>query len=219
MPVRKEIFVNNDFYHIYNQGVDKQNIFIDDYDLKRFIQGLTEFNNTNVIGSIYENSFKRKDSSQLGNPVSKLVNLACYCLNPNHFHLVLEQVSDNGIREFLKRLGGYARYFNLKYKRRGPLFQGRFKAKPVNSDEYLLHLSAYVNLNDKVHQLGNPVSKLVERSSWKEYTDDRVRGICEKSIILDKFKNKEEYKNYAEGALPDIIEGKDKLKVLVLEDY
>ncbi|HRY62896.1 MAG TPA: hypothetical protein P5056_03975 [Candidatus Paceibacterota bacterium] len=151
-----------------------------------------------------------------------MVNIICYCLNPNHFHLILEQVSDNGIREFLRKIGGYSRHFNLKYKRSGPLFQGRFKAKRIDTDDYLLHLSVYVNLNDRVHQLRNPSTKLIENSSWKEYIDDRVKGICKKDYVLDNFKSKDEYKKYAENVLQGIIERKNdlaQLENITLEDY
>ena len=168
--MRKTNFVNGEFYHIYNRGVDKRNIFSDERDVKRFMQSLDEFNDIEPIGSIYENS----SHQALGRPTSKsvkrkkLVNFICYCLNPNHFHFILKQLVDNGISEFMKRLGGYTKYFNEKEKRSGALFQGSFKSIHVNTNEYLLLLSAYVNLNDKVHRgtsLGRWTSKWKSRSS------------------------------------------------------
>lgn len=157
--MRKVPFINGEFYHIYNRGVDKRDIFSNQYDLDRFFQSMDNFNIVEPIGSIYEHSFQnQKKSPQLGSstPKLKLVNFVCYCLNPNHYHFILEQVSDKGIEKFMQRIGtGYTNYFNEKNKRSGSLFQGRFKASHVASNEYLLHLSAYVNLNDKVHQLGS----------------------------------------------------------------
>jgi len=82
--MRKIKFIEEEFYHIFNKGVDKRIIFQDHDDINRFFQSMKEFNVLEPIGSIYENSFNKK----LGNPVTKskqkLVNFICYCLNPNH---------------------------------------------------------------------------------------------------------------------------------------
>lgn len=115
----------------------------------------------------------------------------------------------------MHKLGlGYTKYFNQKNKRNGVLFQGPFKAKHVSSNEYLLHLSAYVNLNNKVHQLGNGVSK----SSWEDYlvTNNLKVSFCKKDIILNQFKTVKEYCKFAEDALKVIHNRKD-LESLLLE--
>jgi putative transposase len=174
---------------------------------------MVQFNVINPIGSLYENSFR-----QLGGPTPKseelLVNIVAYCLNPNHFHIILEQVNEGGVSEYMKRLGGgYTSYFNSKNDRSGSLFQGRFKVVHIDSNEYLLHVSAYVNLNDRVHQLGNETPKLVEsRSSWREYIDDGVRGICEQEIILGQFKDRKEYEEFALSSLELSKQRKQELK-------
>jgi len=60
----------------------------------------------------------------------------------------------------MKRVsGGYSYYFNKRHQRSGTLFQGPFKAKHINDNNYLLHLSGYINLNNKVHGLGDQVTK------------------------------------------------------------
>lgn len=217
--MRKVSITTGEYYHIFNRGVDKREIFSDQSDFRRFFQGMEEFNAMNPIGSIYENSFRKKDS--LGNGVSKsenkekLIGFVCYCLNPNHYHFILEQLADKGVEKFMHRLGvGYTKYFNQKYKRSGFLFQGPFKCKHVVSNEYLLHLSAYVNLNFKVHQLGNGVSK----SSWGEYISDREnneKNFCNKNIVLEQFKNFSEYENFALDSLKDIQERKDIENILL----
>jgi len=77
-----------------------------------------------------------------------LVEIIVYCLNPNHYHIILRQVSEGGVSKFMLKLSsGYSSYFNKKNKRSGSLFQGRFKAVHIDSNEYLLYLSAYVNKN------------------------------------------------------------------------
>lgn len=213
MGTRKKAFGNGEFFHVYNRGVDKRIIFADPYDIQRFFQSMTEFNAIDPIGSLYENSFHKLHGSTVEFR-KKLVNIVAYCLNPNHFHLILEQLVDSGISEFMKRLGGgYTWYFNNKYKRSGSLFQGKFKAVHVDSNQYLLHVSAYVNLNDHVHQLGGSTAKLVDSmSSWREYTDRKIEGVCQKDTILEQFRNVSEYKEFALSSLESITKRKEELK-------
>ena len=161
MSIRKVAFVENEFYHIYNRGVDKRTIFSDRNDLDRFFQSMQEFNTIEPIGSIFENSFKKDD----GSIKFPLVKFVAYCLNPNHFHFVLTPIEERGIEKFMHRLGtGYTKYFNEKHSRNGALFQGVFKANHINSNEYLLHASVYVNLNYKVHKLQK--GKHIYQASW-----------------------------------------------------
>ena len=151
MAQRKVEFAVGEYYHVFNRGVDKRDIFSNKNDVQRFLQGMREFNCTDAIGSLYLNG-RREDKK----PSKQIVNIIAYCLNPNHFHFILEEMEDMGITRFMHRLsGGYTTYFNLLNKRSGSLFQGVFKAKHINSNEYLLHASAYVNLNNKVHKLSN----------------------------------------------------------------
>ncbi len=204
MATREIQFTNGEYYHIFNRGNNKRIIFDDDQDLARFFQSMIEFNSTEPIGSIFENSFNK---SSLGRQASKskLVDFICFCLNPNHYHFILKQVVDKGIEKFMHRIGtGYSKYFNNKYNCNGSLFQGKFKAIHIDSNEYLLHLSAYVNLNDRIHLLGSKASK----SSWEEYDTGR-EGFCEKNIVLSQFKNIEEYKNFAQESIKISKERKD----------
>lgn len=206
--MRKIKFVNGEFYHVYNRGVDKRTVFLDKEDFERFLQSMHEFNSKKPIGSLFENSFR--DKTQLGNPVAKLVDIVSYCLNKNHYHLILRQRSENGISEFMHRLGtGFTQSFNIKYKRSGSLFQGKFKALHIDSNEYLLHFGAYVNLNNRVHQIKGGSF----RSSWEEYIKNK-NNLCAKDIVLKQFKNIEEYKRFAENSLQDILERKARFKEL-----
>lgn len=199
-------FVENEFYHVYNRGVEKRDIFLDRDDIERFLMSIQVLNSIDPIGSLYELSFKEK---QLGDPVSKLVDVVAYCLNPNHYHLLLKQVSENGISKFMHRLGiSHTLYFNEKNKRSGVLFQGKFKAIHANNNEYLLHLSAYINLNYKVHNEwgGEDGKKQLTRSSWDEYVGLSEKTICEKSVILSQFGDKKSYEEFALSSLEDIKE-------------
>ncbi|MDP2668353.1 MAG: transposase [bacterium] len=209
--MRKIRFVNGGFYHIYNRGVYKSNIFNNKHDVERFLQCMDEFNTVALTGSLFENSFATPEL-KAKRKAKRLVNIVAYCLNPNHYHFILEQVAENGISQFMKRLGGgYSWYFNNRYHRSGALFQGAFKAKHINSNEYLLYLSVYINLNNKVHKLGDLVAKLV-KSSWEEYTTKQQVQFCKKDIILGQVKSLNEYKAFALDTLPALIQKKEQDK-------
>ncbi|KKR29667.1 MAG: hypothetical protein A3C62_00360 [Candidatus Zambryskibacteria bacterium RIFCSPHIGHO2_02_FULL_39_16] len=192
-----------EFYHIYNRGVDKRIIFINRRDFDRFLESMEIFNIKESIGNLTRYSNKAKEKE-------RLVDFIVYCINQNHFHFIITPLIENGIEKFMHKLCmGYSKYFNAKYHRSGALFQGKFKAIHIDTDEYLLYLSAYVNLNDKAHKHhGN------SRSSWKEYMDINVNGLCKKDIVLDHFKSRIEYAKFAKDALKSIVERKLLLKDL-----
>src|SRR3989344_3323718 len=194
MSMRKMAFLPGEYYHIYNRGVDKRNIFSDKKDLGRFFQSMKEFNTKNPIGRLYENSFVKE--KQLGGKTSKLVRFVTYCLNPNHYHFLLTPLVEKGVEKFMQRLGtGYTMYFNERNKRSGSLFQGKFKSKHINSNEYLLQVGAYINLNN--YDKNGVIKKSLNMSSWIEYTQSSNINFCEKSMILGQFKSKKEYEKFA----------------------
>lgn len=209
MSIRKHSFVIGEYYHVYNRGVDKRDLFLDLYDLQRFLQSLKDFNTIKPIGSIYELSFQKERLGSLATKSSKLVSIITYCLNPNHFHLILTPLSEKGIEKFMQRIGGYTRYFNEKYKRNGVLFQGKFKSKLIKDNDYLLHLSAYINMNNR-NSLGSPATKL-SKSSLEEYIKNE-KGICNKDIVLEQFKNGKDYKRFALESWQDIQRRKNDLE-------
>ncbi len=202
-----------ELYHIFNRGNNKREVFLEKYDLNRFFLSMSEFNSKNPIGSIYEHSFVKENSS-LKHPDQKLVEFVCYCLNQNHFHFAVRQLADNGITKFMHRLStGYTKYFNQKYENSGALFQGRYKIKHINTNEYLLHLSAYINLNPEAHKLGRSTS--TSKSSWEEYINPNHKSFCDKKIVLSQFKNILEYKKFAEESLEIIKTNKELQKDLL----
>ena len=223
--MRKIVLSNDEYYHVYNRGVEKRSITEDSDDVARFMQSINDFNSADPIGSIYEKHYhdnhnegevveKANKDKLFGNGVSKkLVEVVAYCLNPNHFHFLLRQTEDDGIAQFMQRLGGgYTKYFNHKHKRVGPLFQGPFKAIHVENDEYLLHLSAYINLNNKVHHLNEDVMRF-HRSSWDEYLGKTENGICSKEVILERFATISDYSEYAKSAVSSTIEGRENIEL------
>ncbi len=205
--MRKVQLVDGEYYHIFNRGVDKRDIFNDEEDFQRFLTSMVEFNVLEPIGSIYENSFRKKNKMKNKALKSKnsapLVEYVAYCLNKNHFHLITKQCVDKGIEKLMHRLGlGFTKYFNQKHKRSGSLFQGTFKSVHIESNEQLIYLSAYVNLNNRVHKskLGNLVSK----SSWEEFVEKPKERLCKVKIILDQFRSVDKYKKMAEETVEEI---------------
>jgi putative transposase len=141
---RKINFSINEYYHVYNRGNNKSLIFLDDFDNKRFIKLLFLCNSSKPV------VFKTVQ----GMPLDKiergetLVDIGAYCLMPNHFHLLIKEKQENGISIFMEKLStGYSMYFNKKYDRTGKLFEGRFRAEHLDSDEYLKYIFMYIHLN------------------------------------------------------------------------
>ncbi|MBI5420924.1 MAG: transposase [Parcubacteria group bacterium] len=152
--MQKPQFVENEIYHIYNRGVEKRDVFMEDKDYFRFIHDLFEFNDTEVSFNLtfYFNSKTMYSEPQYlkdkKNPRKLLVEILAFCLMPNHFHLLLKQKKENGIVRFMQKLGtGYTKYFNEKNNRVGPLFQGAFRALLIKTDAHMLHLPFYIHAN------------------------------------------------------------------------
>ena len=149
---RKDPLVEGEIYHVFNRGVEKRDIFSNDHDRLRFIDGFTEFNSNSPTEHIYyrQNLSEvgpRKDS-QRAESKEKLVDILAFTLLPNHFHLLLRQNTEGGITTFMRKLGtGYTMYFNKKYERVGPLFQGKFKSSLIDREEYFLYIPHYIHLN------------------------------------------------------------------------
>jgi len=207
--------ITGEFYHVYNRGVDKRIIYNDHYDSARFLESMREFNVVESVDSI-QSVRKHNRVRDRGPTSNRLVNVVSYCLNPNHFHFLLEQIEEGGISEFMKRIGcGYTLFFNKKYSRSGALFQGKYKYKHIPSDDYLKYLSVYVNLNDKVHNLHRDRG-WTSISSYAQYIDlkksrDRY-DVENKEAVLSLFKSINAYRRYSEEVLVDIILNKKKYK-------
>lgn len=126
----------------------------------------------------------------------KIVEIISYCLMPNHFHFLLKQATDHGIREFISKLSNsYTKYFNTKNERIGPILQGDFKAVRVEDNNQLLHLTRYIHLNPLVGFVTKDLEKYVW-SSYSEYVGLTNLDVCENEIILNQFKSKIDYKKF-----------------------
>lgn len=153
------------YYHLYNRGVNKENIFNDDQDYKVFLSYLKEY-----VSQVVESSSPSKIKNNFANDIS----INAYCLMPNHFHLLVHQKNSNAINYFMRSINTrYVRYFNTKYQRIGPLYQGTYKAVLVSSDEQLLYLTKYIHRNPlKLYPSRRDLEVVINYpySSFKNYT-------------------------------------------------
>jgi putative transposase len=146
MPAKNivKIYKGNRYYHIYNRGVGKQQIFTDLKDYKMFLFYLKLYLSPSDLQGP---TLKVSPSRRLNNFFDQ-IKLAAYCLMPNHYHLLLHQTEKTLIRDFMHSMGTkYSLYFNTRYKRRGPLFEGNYKAVLVDSNEQLVYLTKYIHRN------------------------------------------------------------------------
>lgn len=195
---RKHIFAPNEYYHIYNRGVDKRITFLDAHDYHRFMLLLYFCNTIEPVDMqkvFREGSTFTEFSDIFKFPKGKpLVAIGAWCLMPNHFHLLIKELSKNGIIKFMQKLTtGYSMYFNQKYNRTGSLFQGKFKSEHAKEDRYLKYLFSYIHLN--------PIKLISGESKWKEnglkdlQKAKKFLGTYEYSSLNNYIKNKHRYEN------------------------
>ncbi len=192
------------FYHIYNRGVEKRNIFTDKWDYLRFLETLDYYRRTPQpmkLSDFRRGVIKLKKIDDQ----TEVVKIFCYALMPNHFHLLIQQMTDNGISEFLRKLSdSYTRYFNTKHERVGPLFQGTFKAKLIETDEYLLQLSKYIHRN--AFPLSMWEGRVYPYSSYGYYLSGEKHPFCDTDFISAYFSKTNpnlNYKSFVEGFQED----------------
>ena len=198
MPQKNTIkeYIPNSYYHIYTRGANKQKIFLEpaDYNyflalFERYLSGNKVFSKTGVVYPDY----------------SKEIKLLSYCLMPNHIHIMLFQYDNpREIRKFMSSLmTSYSKYFNLKYKRLGSVFESRYKAKRIDNDSYLIHLSRYIHMNPRRW-------RGYKYSSLRYVFDPKVPRWLYLSEILDGFNDSDEYIKF----LLDYQENKDQLEII-----
>lgn len=201
-------FFTDGYYHIYNRGVEKRDIFMDRRDYLRFLETLNYYRKSPLPVKLSD--FRR---GNLGikkiEDQKEIVRIFCYCLMPNHFHLLVQQLSEGGITQFMKKLSdSYTRYFNTKGERVGPLFQGTFKAKLIETDEYLLQLSKYIHRNS--FPLPKWESKLYPYSSYGYYISEKEHPFCDKKLVLSYFSKSNPNLDYKAFIGESDIEGMER---------
>jgi putative transposase len=220
-----KLFAPNTFWHVYNRGNRKQDIFLDDSDRIFFLRRLKEY----LYPIPLKMPIKESPDGHLQGGLSMVAeshtpyirkslppdsfSLLSYCLMPNHLHLLLKQNLDIPASKLISQLcTGYSKYFNKKYGTVGGLFQDPFKAVRVDNDSYLLWLSAYIHNNPVAGKL---VADLDDYpwSSYKDYVGLRQGTLCNTEFILSQFESLGAYKKFVDNALDRILAMKD------LENY
>lgn len=187
MPYRKERFANEEIYHIVIRSIDDNLLFknIDDY--YRGIFSIYEFNDTKSaiirerrrvrlqIKKLLSQR-NRTDENKVADTRNKLVEILAFCFMPNHIHLLLRQARNDGVEKFMLKIGtGYGGYFNRKYNRKGHVFQNRFNAVHIKTDNQLRAALIYIHTN--------PIS-LIE-PGWK---DGKIRNLKRAIEFLNNYK-------------------------------
>ncbi|MFO0971457.1 MAG: transposase [Candidatus Saccharimonadales bacterium] len=178
---REKIYLEDCYYHIYNRGVAKQVIFHDKQDYAVFL---------NLLKRYLDREPARDNKGREYDWLHPILELLAFCLMPNHFHLLVYQVEPEAMTRLLRGVAtSYTKHYNKRYRRVGPLFQDRFKASMITSDEYLEHVSRYIHLNPRDYMQW-------EYSSLPYYLGAKQAAWVSPQKILDQFK--ETHSDYLE---------------------
>lgn len=200
MPRRSVLLIPENYYHIFNRSVGKSPILTDKRVLGRFMEILSYYRYRNAplpFSRFLKRPFEErlKILKALEEKGDLLVEIICFCLMPNHYHLLLKQAQEKGIMIFARNFQlSFAKYFNIKNERLGPLFESRFKAVRVEDENQLLHLSRYIHINPYTSFVISKKEELLTYpwSSLGEYLGGK-KVLCSPEVILKNFKNPEDY--------------------------
>src|SRR3989344_2453420 len=201
--MKKPVFIPGEIYHVYNRGVEKRNIFVNDRDRERFLFGLKLFNTPKAVNiSDFSEVEPREWILE-----DELIEILVFVLMPNHFHLLIREKQERGIISFMQKLGtGYTMYFNKKYERVGPLFQGKFKAVLVKDDSHFRYLPHYIHFNpldmfepqwreNRIKNVEQCLSflKSYKWGSYQEYIGERALDFVKTDFIFSVFDGSQGY--------------------------
>ena len=234
MPIKRSKLINEEIYHIIIRGVEDSLIFKDESDYYRAIFSLYEFNDTKAI-ELREQRRRRKAIKASGGQSSDsrnlLIEILAFCFMPNHIHLLIKQIKEDGITQFMRKFGtGYATYFNKKYNRKGHLFQGRFRAVYIKNNGQLKNIFVYIHTNAisltelkwKEFGVKNPkkLINFLENYKWSSYPDylgiKNFPSVTKRNFIRKIIGNEKILKNFVESWIKYKKELRD-LENIVLE--
>ncbi len=218
--MRKIQFANNEYYHVFNKCIGESKLFRERNDYLKFLRDLRDLNNESLYGvrqKIIESQGFERFGSFLEDK-EKMVDIISYSLSPNHYHLILRQLKDSGISQFMHKTGiGCTGYLNKKYKRSGSIFQGPYKIIHINSNEYLLWLSGYVNGNIEIHKTSD--AETYEWSSYQYFLGLKNSEIMgDINMILSQFSSRDSFKDFTKRVIRESQERKDLKKYLLESD-
>ena len=221
---RKELLVTGEVYHVFSKSIAGYKIFNAKKDYIRIQEMMKYF-------QIEGRPFKFSELARLKEVRSEgacqylekqeqrgkeIVQIVAYCIMPTHFHLLLKQLKDGGTSKYLGNiLNSFTRYFNIKYKRKGPLWEGRFKNVRMESNDQLIHVTRYIHLNPVTAYLCKKPEDW-QASSYKEYLKDvgLRRRLCAYDDLLEI--DSKAYQKFVEDQI-DYQRELDKIKHLLLD--
>lgn len=235
--------VTGNIYHIVTRGNAQQDIFFKESDYFRMVKDLYEFNDENTIDTRYRvmgSSLKMTGSDpvifgkriRIKRKRKLLVEILAFCLMPNHMHLLVRQLQDGGISDFMKKIkGGYAAYINKKYERTGSLFQSHFKAVEIESDEQLNIIFSYIHTNPcqlvdpgwkeaGVRNRTKAMAKLKSHrwSSYLDYTGKKnFPSLTNRSLFTELYRGARGCRGVVEDWVSHKAEAYEDIKHIVLE--
>lgn len=204
--MEKQYLVNDQVYHIISRSISEFKIFNARKDflrMKRLLQfyqiGINyRFSDFMLLKKVTKEGFESY-FNKIAKNKEKTVQIIGYCLMPTHLHLIIKQLIDNSISVYMNNvLNSYSRYFNISHKRKGPLWEQRFKRILVDSDEQLLHLTRYIHLNPVTAQLIEKPEKW-EFSSFSHYLSSSDFSLSDHRGILEI--NPAFYKKFVEDQI------------------
>src|SRR3989338_11467355 len=204
--MQRQQTTTGEIYHIYNRGVEKRDVFMDEQDYLRFIHNLFEFNDTAPAGKYSVKSEAKPPKIDR----NTLLDILAFCLMPNHFHIMIREQQENGVSTFMQKPGtGYTVYFNQKYERTGVLFQGVYKSIHITDDSYFRYLPFYIHLNpldllypnwrEGTVENTTKVFQFLENYKWSSYLDymrkKNFPSVINNSILDEVLGRPEDQKN------------------------
>src|SRR3989344_6250503 len=137
-----------ELYHVMNRGVDGRLLFTDTQDYARFVHDLYEFNDTAPALEFHHAVSRTENVGRRTSYIRKqLINIHGWALMKDHLHLLISEIVQGGMSLFLRKMSGYARYFNERHERRGTLFQAKTKKVLIARQEHFLYILHYLHLN------------------------------------------------------------------------
>lgn len=221
--IRKNPIIVGQIYHVFNRSIGRQPIFLNNSSFQRAIETISyyqyletplRFSHFNRLPSKLKN--KTLDTLLQSR---KRVKILAFCLMPNHFHFLIQEISDRGTSSFMSNLqNSYAKYFNTKNERNGALFQQMFKAVLIETDKQLIHVTRYIHLNPLTSFILKDIEELSDYpwSSFPEYLGMSNWSIVDKEFILDFFPSIQSFIDFTRDQI-DYQRQLDKLKHLLLE--
>lgn len=208
-------FPEGEIFHICNKSIANYPIFKDLDNSFRFIQILDFYNDQNIQTSL--SSFLKKNSSYspklLQIKENCLIKFLTYCIMPDHYHLLIKILQKNSFLQYINNIeNSFTRFFNINFKRKGPLWQSSFRSVRIKSNDQLLHVSRYVNINPITSSLVDRPEKWIY-SSYKDYLND---DLLKNYLTEISINNSIQYKKFCENRI-DYQKKLKLIKRLILE--